>query len=64
MWRNPRVGDRVKFKDEPPTHPTFRNKEGVVTGIREDSEIAFVRLDDPEIELGVGCDWDELEILF
>ncbi len=63
-WRNPRVGDRVKFKDEPPTHQSFRNQEGIVTDIIEDGEIAFVRLDDPSEELGVGCNWDELEIIF
>jgi hypothetical protein len=64
MWRDPRVGDRVKFIDDEPTHPNYRNKEGVVEEINEDYETAFVRLDDPVEPMCLGCDWDQLEILF
>lgn len=64
MWRDPKVGDRVRFKEDPPTSPTYRNKEGVIDDINKALEIAYVKLDDPEEFFSIGCNWDELEILF
>lgn len=62
-WRNPRVGDRVKSNDDIEIAPCYRNKTGTVEEVREESEIAFVRMDDPQ-DLPVGFDFDDLEIIF